>query len=316
MPTIKVILNPVSGRGAGQRTAEVIQQTLTEARATFEIVETTEQRSAVAQAAQAVREGWDIIAVAGGDGTGNEVLNGIIEASLGTPTWEAGEPAAGALGLIPIGTGNDFAWCMGAPIGDVAAACRVLVAAKTRVIDVGRVEDELGNVRYFGNNFGAGFDAATTVESYKLRYLRGSLVFLVAVLKTIFLYYKAPLVTVRYDGQEAEGLAKELPLLMVSVANGRRTGGMFLIAPQAVQDDGLLDLSLARQVSRLGIFRLIPYFIRGTHATQPTVTVDRTAHIVVASEQGLPVHVDGEIIRTDAHRLEVSAMPRRLRVVC
>ena len=311
MPTIKVILNPVSGRGAGQRAAEVIRHTLTEAKATFEIVETTEPLSAVAQAARAVREGWDIIAVAGGDGTGNEVLNGIVEASLGTPAWEAGEPAASAMGLIPIGTGNDFAWCMGVPIGDVAAACRVLAAGKTQVVDVGRVEDEQGNVRYFCNNFGAGFDAATTVESYKLRYLRGSLVFLVAVLKTIFLYYKAPLVTVRYDEQEME-----LPLLMVSVANGRRTGGMFLIAPQAVQDDGLLDLSLARQVSRLGIFRLIPHFIRGTHATQPTVTVDRTAHIVISSEQDLPVHVDGEIMRTDAHRLEVSALPRRLRVVC
>ena len=311
MPTIKVILNPVSGRGAGQRTAEVIRQTLTEAKATFEIVETMEPLSAMAQATQAVREGWDIIAAVGGDGSANEVLNGIIEASLGTPAWEAGEPAAGALGLIPIGTGNDFAWCMGVPIGDVGAACRVLAAGKTRVVDVGRVEDELGNVRYFGNNFGAGFDAATTVESYKLRYLRGSLVFLVAVLRTIFLYYKAPLVTVRYDDQEME-----LPLLMVSVANGRRTGGMFMIAPQAVQDDGLLDVTLARQVSQLGIFRLLPYFIKGTHATQPTVTVVRTAHIVVASEQGLPVQVDGEIMRTDAHRLEVSAMPCRLRVVC
>ncbi len=311
MPTIKVLLNPVSGRGAGQQTAEVIRQTLTEAQATFDIVETTAPRSAMAQAAQAVREGWDTIAVAGGDGTVNEVLNGIMEASLDTAAWEAGEPATGALGLIPIGTGNDFAWCMGAPIGDVAAACRVLAAGKTRVVDVGRVEDGLGNVRYFCNNFGAGFDAATTVESYKLRYLPGSLVFLVAVLKTIFLYYKAPLVTVRYDDQEME-----LPLLMVSVANGRRTGGMFLIAPQSVQDDGLLDLSLARQVSRLGIFRLIPYFIKGTHGTQPTVTVDRTAHIVIASEQDLPVHVDGEIMRTDAHRLEVSALPRRLRVVC
>jgi YegS/Rv2252/BmrU family lipid kinase len=311
MPTIKVILNPVSGRGAGQQPAEVIRHTLTEAEATFEIIETTEQLSAVAQAAQAVREGWEIIAAVGGDGLANEVLNGIIEASLGTPGWEAGEPAAAALGLIPIGTGNDFAWCMGAPIGDVAAACRVLAAGQTRVVDAGRVEDELGNVRYFCNNFGAGFDAATTVESYKLRYLRGSLVFLVAVLRTIFLYYKAPLVTVRYDDQEIE-----LPLLMVSVANGRRTGGMFMIAPQAVQDDGLLDVTLARQVSQLGIFRLLPYFIKGTHATQPTVTVERTAHIVVASEQGLPVHVDGEIMRTDAHRLEVSALPRRLRVVC
>jgi YegS/Rv2252/BmrU family lipid kinase len=315
MPTIKVILNPVSGRGAGRGAGDVIRRALTEAEATFDIVETTAQLSATAQAAQAVREGWDVIAAVGGDGSTNEVVNGIIGASIGTPAWEAGEPA-GTMGLIPIGTGNDFAWAMGLPIGDVEAACRVLVAGRTRVVDIGRVEDELGNTRYFCNNFGAGFDAATTVESYKLRHLRGSMVFLVAVLRTIFLYYKAPLVSVRYEGRGAQDVALELPLLMVSVANGRRTGGMFMIAPQAVQDDGLLDLSLARQVSRLGIFRLLPHFIRGTHGAQPTVTVDRTAHIVVASEQDLPVHVDGEIIRTDAHRLEVSALPRRLRVTC
>jgi YegS/Rv2252/BmrU family lipid kinase len=315
MPTIKVILNPVAGRGAGRRAGHVICRALEEAQVTFDIVETTGRLSAAEQAAQAAQDGWDVIAAAGGDGSANEVLNGLIAARAGTPAWEAGEPV-GTLGLIPIGTGNDSAWWMGLPVGDVTAACRVLAAGRTRVVDIGRVEDELGNVRYFCNNFGAGFDAATTVESYKLRHLRGSMVFLVAVLRTIFLYYKAPLVSVRYDGQEADGIAMELPLLMVSVANGRRTGGMFMIAPQAVQDDGLLDLSLARQVSRLGIFRLIPHFIRGSHGAQPTVTVDQTAHIVIASEQDLPVHVDGEIIRTDAHRLEVSALPGRLRVIC
>jgi len=101
MPTIKVILNPVAGRGAGQRTAEVIRHTLTKAKAT-------------------------------------EGLNGIIEASLDTPAWEAGEPAAGALGLIPIGTGNDFARCMGVPIGDVATSSHDVVAAACRVLAAGR----------------------------------------------------------------------------------------------------------------------------------------------------------------------------------
>lgn len=85
----------------------------------------------------------------------------------------------------------------------------------------------------------------------------------------------------------------------------------------AVGGDGSVNEVLNGIIeASLGIFRLLPYFIRGTHAAQPTVMVDRTAHIVVASEQGLPVHVDGEIMRTDAHRLEVSALPRRLRVVC
>jgi len=310
MPTIKVILNPVSGSGTAGQAREIIARTLGEEGATFDIVETTGQYSAIDQARQAVREGWEIIASVGGDGLANEVLNGLVQESQEAGQWGAGGPV-GTLGIIPIGTGNDFAWCMGLPTGDASAACRTLAKGQTKVVDIGRVEDESGYVRYFCNNFGAGFDAATTLESYKLRYLRGSLVFLVAVLRTIFLYYRAPQVTVQYNGQEST-----LPLLMASVANGRRTGGMFMIAPQAVQDDGLLDVTLAAEVSKLGIFRLLPYFIRGTHATQPTVTVAQTAHIVVASEQGLPVHVDGEIIGSDAHRLEVSILPRRLRVVC
>jgi len=310
MPSIKVILNPVSGSGRGHLAREVIERSLAAEGATFEIVETTALSSAVGLAKQACQEGWDVIAAAGGDGMSNEVLNGMVEASADTPGWQDGEPI-GTLGIIPIGTGNDFAWAMGLPIGDVAAAARLLATGTSRIVDVGRVQDELGNVRYFCNNFGAGFDAATTVESYKLRYLRGSLVFLVAVLRTIFLHYHAPMVTVQYNGKEIT-----LPLLMASVANGRRTGGMFMIAPQAVQDDGLLDLSLAEQVSKLGIFRLLPYFIKGTHASQPTVTVDQTSHIVISSNTGLPVHVDGEILRTDARRLEVSVLPRCLRVVC
>jgi YegS/Rv2252/BmrU family lipid kinase len=310
MSKIKVILNPVSGSGTAHKAREIIYRTLQEEGAEFDIVETTGQHSAIAQARQAAQEGWDIVAAVGGDGLTNEVLNGIVQANVDTPAWEAGEPV-GTLGIVPIGTGNDFAWSMGLPTGDAAAACRVLATGSTKVVDIGRVEDELGNVRYFCNNFGAGFDAATTLESYKLRYLRGSLVFLVAVLRTIFLYYKAPQVTVQYNGQE-----KTLPLLMASVANGRRTGGMFMIAPQAEPDDGLLDVTLAEQVSKLGIFRLLPYFIRGTHATQPTVSVDQTPHIVVTSEQGLPVHVDGEIIASSAHWLEVMVQPRRLRMVC
>jgi len=310
MPRIKVILNPVSGSGTARGAQEVIERTLREEGAEFELVVTTGPGSAVAQAKEAAREGWDIIAAVGGDGLTNEVLNGLVQESQESGAWERGEPV-GTLGIIPIGTGNDFAWAMGLPTGDAAAACRVLAAGNSRVVDMGRVQDDSGAVRFFANNFGAGFDAATTLESYKLRYLRGSLVFLVAVLRTIFLYYKAPVVTVEYGGQE-----RSLPLLMASVANGRRTGGMFMIAPQAVQDDGLLDVTLAAQVSRLGILRLLPYFIRGTHATQPTVTVDQTDHIVIGCEQGLPVHVDGEILSSDAHRLEVSVLPRRLRIVC
>ena len=115
---------------------------------------------------------------------------------------------------------------------------------------------------------------------------------------------------VTYDGGEFSA-----PMLMISAMNGRRFGGGFLVTPQAEIDDSLLDLCLARKVSRPEILRMIPLFIRGTHTHQPAVRMVRSRRLVVESEEGLASHVDGEIFTQDARRLEIEILPRRLNIV-
>jgi diacylglycerol kinase (ATP) len=159
---------------------------------------------------------------------------------------------------------------------------------------------------------GVGFDAIGTIEVAKMPRLGGFLSFFVAVLKTILLYYRAPLVTVEYDGQ-----VLTQPSLMVSIMNGRRLGGGFMMAPQAEPDDGLFDLCIVREVSRARMFGLIPHFLRGTQATQEPVTTGQAARISIAAVKGsLPAQTDGEILCVDGQRLEIELLPRQIEVLC
>jgi diacylglycerol kinase (ATP) len=140
----------------------------------------------------------------------------------------------------------------------------------------------------------------------------GFLSFFVAVLKTIFLYYRAPLTAVAYDGQTLTQ-----PSLMVSVMNGQRLGGGFIMAPDAEPDDGLFDLCIAGEVSRPRMFGLIPHFLRGTQATQEPITTGQAARISITAIDGsLPAHTDGEILCVDGDHLEVELLPRQIEVVC
>src|SRR4030065_953907 len=164
-------------------------------------------------------------------------------------------------GVISVGEGNYVAFGVGVPPG-LEAGCRVLAQGHTRTIDVGRVA---GGVypewRYFGNGVGIGFDAGVGFEALKLKRLHGFLAYLVAALKTIFLYYRAPLVEIDFVGQ----ILKQ-PALMVSIMNGRRMGGGFMMAPKADTNDGLFDLCIARQVGRARVLSLIPPLPTGDQA--------------------------------------------------
>lgn len=241
---------------------------------------------------------------AGGDGTSNEVINGLKTA--------APEGRTPALGILPVGRGNDFAHAVGAPTS-LDAAAAALAGNHRRAIDIGRVIG--GNHpegRYFGSCVGVGFDAVGTIEAAKLPRWGGFLSFLVAILKTIFLFPNGPTIRLDYDGQTLT-----TPTLMVSVMNGRRLGGGFWMAPQAEPDDGLFDICVARQVSRRRILTLIPHFLRGTQATQKEILMLRARHITIEAVAGiLPAHTDGEIISTDGKRLEIELLPHDLEVIC
>jgi YegS/Rv2252/BmrU family lipid kinase len=270
----------------------------------FDLVRTERPGHAIDLAHQASAAGYGCAVSVGGDGTANEVLNGLMRAK------QAGVGPC-AMGIVSVGRGNDFAYGLGIPPG-AEAGCQVLAQGKRRPMDVGRVAGGLyPQGRYFGNGVGMGFDAVVGFEAAKLTWLSGYPSYLVAVLRTVFLYFKAPLVTVEYDGQSLT-----LPALMVSVMNGQRMGGGFFMAPQGRPDDGQFDLCIARQVSKTRIFGLIPHFMKGTQATQESITTGRAQRVVITAIEGvLPAHADGETLCTDGRRLEMELLPRQIEIL-
>lgn len=302
MGAIKIILNPIAGRGYAAKVEPELRQLLKAEGLDYDLSRTEGPWHAAELAERAVAEGFEVVVAVGGDGTTHEVVNGLMSAAEGRE--------AGTLGIIPVGSGSDFANTVGVP-ADLRAACRRLSDGGVRVVDVGRVTLPGQCSRYFDNTVNVGFGGIVTIESRKVKRLRGIALYLPVVLKTVFLYYKAPPLTIEYDGQ-----ALTLPAVMLSVANGPREGGGFLVAPQARPDDGLFDLCIVREMSRLRMLALIPHFMKGSHVGRERVTMAHARRLTLSSPEGLAAHADGEILCTDAHQFEFEILPLRLRVWC
>ena len=170
--------------------------------------------------------------------------------------------------------------------------------------------------RYFDNTVGMGFDGVVTEECQKFKRLRGMALYLPAVLKTVFVSLRPARsdITCQLDGSAPQRL--QSTVLMATVCNGPREGGGFFIAPEAQNDDGVLDVCLADMVSRPRILGLIPHFIKGTHVDKPNVRMMKATHVVIESPDPMIAHADGEMICTEGHRIECEILPSRLRVVC
>ena len=296
MAKAKIILNPYAGRWKGQRSMPAVEDALKEVGVDFDLVCTAGADHAIELAREAALGGYSPVVAAGGDGTIGEVVNGLMQT--------AGDQAAGPLAIIPLGSANDFIQTLGTP-ADIRGACQLLRTGQVRTIDVGRV-----NERYFINDVGVGFEPQVTLESRKIKRLRGKLIYLVAVLRAVRDPIQAHM-TIEWDG--AQRISK--PILMVSVANGRCTGG-FWLTPHAELDDGELDFIFADALSRLQILRFLPEVMRRTHLDKDPVTYGRTRHIVITSEEPVPVVADGEIMTTEGHHLEIEVFPSQVQVLC
>jgi YegS/Rv2252/BmrU family lipid kinase len=271
-----------------------------EANITLDWVETREPGHAIALAEEAAAGGFEMVVAVGGDGTVNEVVNGLMRA--------AHLDHATTLGVIPVGSGNDFAWFNGIPL-DPIAACQRLFDGQTRVVDVGHIRESDGRQRYFDNGCGVGFDAVVSLEARRLKWLRGMSVYLVAVLKTLIFHHHAPSLRIHLDERELTR-----PTMMLSIGNGRRAGGAFHITPDAEMDDGWLDICIAGQLSRAGMLMIIPRFLRGTHVTHKQIQMDRARRVKVETSDPQAIHLDGEIFATDAQKFEISIIPDILRL--
>ena len=304
MKQFQVIVNPAAGHGNGLKAIPTIERLLTQHSLKYTLTRTERSGHAIELALQAIQQGCDVLVAAGGDGTVNEVINGLMQAR------QAGMSLP-VLGILGVGRGNDFAGSVGIP-EELEQACQALVEDKRRMIDIGRVVGgKYPQGRYFGNCVGVGFDTIATLEVMKLPRWGGFLSFLIAVLKTIFLYNKAPLATIEYGDQKIVQRS-----LLVSMMNGRRLGGGFYMAPTSKPDDGLLDLCIAEQMSSFQVLKMIPHFLKGTQATQPKIRTGQTAKITITAQDGpLPAQTDGEIICTDGKVIEVELLPRQLEII-
>jgi YegS/Rv2252/BmrU family lipid kinase len=268
----------------------------------FDLVTTEAPGHARTLAHDAVVQGQEAVIVVGGDGTANEAINGLMLAGC--------DQDGTALGVLPIGTGNDFAFGAGIPM-DLRDACQVVARGQTRLVDVGRMRADNEEPIYFGNGTGVGFDAMANIESRKITRLRGYLLYLVAVIRTLAYYYHAPETVIHIDSDELVQ-----PSLMISVMNGRRMGGGFYMTPNSRMDDGLLDLCIAAEMDRSKMVSFLPRFMRGTHVTDPAITMTQGRKVTITSNSPWAAQADGEIYGVGAQRYEIELIPQRLRLIC
>ncbi|MBD3290153.1 YegS/Rv2252/BmrU family lipid kinase [candidate division KSB1 bacterium] len=302
MKKIKVVLNPVAGRGYSAKAETDICRFFEEEKVEFELQRTERTWHAAEIAEEAVTNGFDTVVAAGGDGTTNEVINGLMAAK------NNGHPG-GMLALLATGSGSDFTFNVGMP-SDLQEACRRIAKGQAKVVDLGKLTLDDQPPRYFDNQMGIGFDGVVTVEARKFKRLRGMALYLPVVLKSIFVSNKATRVTVDYDGEKLE-----LSTIQISIANGAREGGGFFMTPGAKIDDGLFDICIVEEVGKLEMLKLVPHFMKGTHVEQDCTRVLQAKKVVIESEDNLIAHFDGELLCTEGHRIECEIIPQSLRVI-
>lgn len=300
---VKFILNPNANMGKAWRLAADLRPVMDEyggadwAGSVF-------PTHAIELTRQAVQEGYDLIIAGGGDGTVHEIINGLME----FPPQE--RPS---LGVVPLGSGNDFASGVGMS-EEPWEALRQIFNGTPREIDIGWVEDDRGRREYWHNTVGIGFDAVVTIYSHNLPLVRGFLMYLIAVLKAVFLKHQPMNLRVTVDGERRW----EDELLMLTLCNGPREGGGFYISPHSVIDDGVFEYVSVTGVSRPMMLRLIPEFMRGKHLRFSQVELDSFRTLEIESSQTLYIHMDGEIFSgfsSDLRYLRVEQHPKAIRVV-
>jgi YegS/Rv2252/BmrU family lipid kinase len=298
-----VILNPWAGRGtAGERRAE-LESAMQRARIPFEIVTTHARGGATELAWQGVEHGYERIVAVGGDGTINEVVNGIKGA-------EASSGRRAQLGIIPLGTGSDFIKALnGVYPNDIGGGVERLARGTVRAVDLGRAQVGDGPTRLFVNALGMGFDAQVAAESLKITRLKGIAVYFMAIIRALA-SYKAHPMTVEFDDRRVNKR-----LLFAAIGNGRAQGGGFLLTPDGRIDDGLLDLCLVDNLRLDEIIRYLPKVLEGTHTTLRQVTMGRARRVQITCSAPMPVQADGEILATDARQVTVELLPGALDVV-
>ncbi|MCF7803409.1 MAG: diacylglycerol kinase family lipid kinase [Candidatus Marinimicrobia bacterium] len=286
----KIIANPAAGHGKTLRHLDEVQHYLIDAGLDYTLEFTHTPLEAADIAHKTTHEDYDVVVAFGGDGTINEVLNGLV-----------GEDCH--LGIIPCGTGNDFARSAGIP-NDIGAAIEILKGHSVQSIDIGKVGG-----RFFINSVGVGFDALVNHQATKITRLRGEARYVAALIKSL-LQYAAIDMEVKFNGTIKVGRT-----YLVALGNGHTVGGGFRLTPDAVLNDASFDICYIEDVSIGTILRHFPKLFNGKIGAVQQVTMERSPDLYITSDHNLPVHMDGEVFAMNARDIHVQIVPDAVKVI-
>lgn len=303
--THALIFNPVAGNGRGRRHLPKIEQLLQQAGVVYQIFETRYPGHA-RELARSAAEEFDAVIAVGGDGTIQEVARAVVASERKPP-----------MGVIPNGTGNDFIKMLGIP-NNFRGAVEAIAAGTVVPVDHGLVEwDEGGTLhsRYFTNAVGFGFDAAVAGRVASLKFLPGVFGYAAAALATLR-RWKSPSATVKLtyaDGTEGEWYAGSL--FLVTIANGKCSGGGFYLTPGASVRDGMLNACLVVGLPATRALKLMPKAMLARHTGEREVQMSLLTHAEITAERALPLHADGEICTMGTRRVRIAVVPDGLKVI-
>jgi diacylglycerol kinase (ATP) len=294
----RLIVNPVSGTDRGAEVLPLLNARLRDRVGPMDIVMTIAEGDALRAAEEAARDGYDTLFVAGGDGTLNEVLNGVARVP--------GKLSEVVLGVVPLGTGNDFATALGYP-AELEATLAALASATPAAVDVGVV-----NERHFLNVSGGGFIAEVSdAVDTQLKSVAGKLAYLIGGAQVLFTHEPIhAAVTWNIGTEQHDG---QFELHAFAVCNSTQVGGGRLIAPDAILDDGLLDVCLIGAMPLVEFVALLRRVSTGDHIDDPRVTYFRADQITMHFDRPVKVNTDGQVL--EAPRCEYRVLTRAARLL-
>ena len=298
---VKIIVNPTSDQGRTIRHTDLIRGYASPYDMP-DIVTTNYRGHGWELARQAINEGYDTVVAAGGDGTIHEVVNGIM----------IDGQAQAKLGVLPIGSGNDFAYSLNIPT-NLETAVTHIYTGKPKPVDLALIEDDRGRREYFDNNFGFGLDAMVVINKETIKNVHGFLLYFVAALQAIIGAGDEPHAEIHFDD---EIVRRNVALVTLSL--GPRGGGGFLLTPYASHYDGLIDSCIGGDVSRLTLIKLLIMSVKGNHVDSPHVTIRQNKRITIQSDRPMPLHADGEIFahpRDNVRQVTITSQPSVLPVI-
>lgn len=289
----KLIANPSAGKDRAPDVLVALNERLRPATGgELDLVLSTGPGDACLAAEHAVRDACDVVFVAGGDGTLNEVVNGVAL---------AGGLEQVTFGLLPLGTGNDFARALGVPEG-VDAALDVIAAARVTQVDLGVMGDRV----FVNASAGAFFAEVSAAASVRLKSFAGKLAYVLGGANALLDHEPVPM-RVTID----ERAPFDLDVSFFAVSNGRTIGGGRLVAPAALVDDGLLDVCLVRAGRPLDLLQVLAEVARAEHVDDERVLYTRARRVELVSPRPFKVNTDGEVL--ERTRASYDVRPRAAR---